>query len=164
MYARPLIDSLDFARNSQESCGEVPLAEMSRLLELLANAQGMLSYTISGNLDNQGSPFLNLSANGSCQLFCQRCLESMDYQVELNTRLLLRKQEDLDALGDEIEEFDSILADVKLDVLNLLEDEVLLSLPIAPKHVPGACQAAIGRNGFAGENHPFETLKKLKRN
>ena len=164
MYARPFIDSLDFARNGRENSAEVPLTEMPRLLELLANPQGMLSYTISGSVDNQGSPFLNLGANGCCQLCCQRCLESMDYQVKLNTRLLLCKQEDLDALDEEIEELDSILADVKLDVLNLLEDEVLLSLPIAPKHEPGTCQAAGGRNGLAGENHPFAVLGKLKRN
>jgi len=164
MYARSFIDSLDFARNGQENSGEVPLVEMSRLLELLANPQGMLSYAIIGGVDNQGSPFLNLSVNGCCQLSCQRCLESMDYQVKLNTHLLLRKQEELDALDEEIEEFDSILADIKLDVLNLLEDEVLLSLPIAPKHEPDTCKAAGDKNGLAGENHPFATLEKLKRN
>jgi len=164
MYARPFIDSLDFARNGRKNNGEVPLVEMSRLLGLLANSQGMLSYTINGGLDNQSRPFLDLSANGCCQLCCQRCLESMDYQVNLDTHLLLRKQEDLDVLEENVEEFDSILADVKLDVLNLLEDEVLLSLPIAPKHELGNCQAVVGRNGLAGENHPFAALQKLKRN
>jgi len=164
MYARSFIDSLDFARDGRKISGEVSLVEMPRLIDILANPQGMLSYTISGGMDNQGSPYLDLSANGCCQLCCQRCLENMDYQVKLDTHLLLRKQEVLDVLDEEVEQFDSILADEELDVLNLLEDEVLLSLPIAPKHQTGDCQAAVGRNRLEGVNHPFSSLEKLKRN
>ncbi|OGS98023.1 MAG: hypothetical protein A3K04_06810 [Gallionellales bacterium RBG_16_56_9] len=181
MYARPFIDSLDFARNSREISGEVPVAEMPRLLDVLENPQGMLSYTVRGGLDKQGNPLLDAGIVGCCQLRCQRCLNGLDYAVQLDTRLLLRDQASLDALDDAEEEFDSILAEAHLDVLNLLEEEILLSLPIAPKHELGACQAADGENApkagnslsscelekltpHQDEQHPFAVLAKLKRN
>ena len=166
MYARPFINSLDFARNGRRLGGEVQLAELPRILEMLENPQGILSYTIQGGVDMQGTYFLDLSVAGQCRLRCQRCLHGLDHPVRLDTRLLLRDQPSLDALdhkdagGDE-EEFDSILADAHLDVLDLLEEEILLSLPIAPKHEFGACKAAGGGNRHE-ERHPFEVLAKLK--
>ncbi len=164
MYARPFIDSLDFAGNGREIGGEVPVAELPRLQEVLESPQGILSYTVRGGVDKLGSHFLDVSVTGRCRVRCQRCLEGMDYPVRLDTRLLLRDQASLDALDDDEEEFDSILADVQLDVLNLLEDEILLSLPFAPKHEPGACQAAGGESRHGEERHPFAALAKLKRN
>ncbi len=177
MYARPFIDSLDFAANGREISAEAPVAELPRLQDVLESPQGILSYTVRGGVNKQGSHFLDVSVTGRCRLLCQRCLESMDYPVQLDTRLLLRDQVSLDAMdgsvpGDAEDEFDSILADVQLDVLNLLEDEILLSLPFAPKHEPGACQAAGGENkplrqaqDRHGEGHrPFAILDKLKRN
>ncbi|MEO8332747.1 MAG: DUF177 domain-containing protein [Gallionella sp.] len=188
MYARPFIDSLDFANNGREISGTVPVAELPRLQEMLEHPHEILSYTVRGGVDKQGYHFLDVSVTGSFQLRCQRCLEGMDYPAQLDTRLLLRDQTILDALDskehlaghpDEEDEFDSILADSQLDVLNLLEDEILLSLPIAPKHEPGApsheqgaCQAAGGgdrplrqaQDKHEEDRQPFAVLAKLKRN
>lgn len=172
MYARPFIDSLDFAGNGREISGEVPVAELPRLLDVLENPQGILSYTLQGGVDKLGSHFLDLNVTGRCQLRCQRCLDGMDHPVQLATRLLLRDQASLDALDDVDGEFDSVLADVHLDVLSLLEEEILLSLPIAPRHETGACQAAGSQNRplrqaqdrHEEERHPFAVLANLKRN
>ncbi|MDH4234317.1 MAG: YceD family protein [Gallionella sp.] len=168
MHARPFIDSLDFARNGQKISGEVPIAELPRLLDVLENPHGVLSYTVQGVVDKQGNPALDVSITGSCQLRCQRCLAGMDYDINLDSRLLLCDQASMDALGDsdvsgEVE-FDSILADAHMDVLDMLEEEILLSLPIAPKHEFGACQAADGEDAREEEQHPFAVLAKLKRN
>ncbi|MBI3222228.1 MAG: DUF177 domain-containing protein [Nitrosomonadales bacterium] len=164
MYARPLIDSLDFARNGRRISGEVPITELSRLQDVLDNPQGVLSYTVHGGLDKRGDCFLDVEVAGRCQLRCQRCLQGLDYPVQLHARLMLRDQTSLDALDDEEDEFDSILAEAQLDVLSLLEEEILLSLPIAPKHELGACQAADGKNLLGEESSPFAVLAKLKRN
>jgi len=164
MYARPFIDSLDFARNGQRISGEAPVAELPRLQDMLEDPQGILSYAIRGGVDKHGEHFLDVSVSGRCKVRCQRCLEGMDYPIQLDTHLILRDQTSLDQLEDEEVEFDSILADAKMDVLNLLEDEILLSLPIAPRHEQGACQAAGGENRHQEELHPFAALAKLKSN
>ncbi|HEU0189395.1 MAG TPA: YceD family protein [Gallionella sp.] len=169
MHARSFIDSLDFARNGQKLSGEVPIVELSRLQDALENPSGVLSYTVQGVVDKQGNPALDVCISGSCQLRCQRCLNGLDYAIQIDTRLLLRSQADLDRLDDDVaggeeEEFDSILADTHLNVLNLLEEEILLSLPIAPKHESGTCQATDSENAREEEQHPFAVLAKLKRN
>jgi uncharacterized protein len=173
MYARPFIDSLDFAGNGREISGEVPVAELARLQDVLESPQGILSYTVRGGVDNQSSHFLDIRVTGRCRLICQRCLEGLDYPVQIDARLLLRDQASLNAMGAEEhlaghpegeEAFDSILADAHLDVLNLLEEEVLLSLPIAPRHEIGTCMAAGSENRQEEERHPFAVLAKLKRN
>ena len=169
MYARPLIDSLDFARNGKHLSGELPVAELPRLLDALETPQGVLHYTVQGGVDKQGIHFLDVSVAGQCRLRCQRCLEGFDYPVRLDTRLLLRDQAGLDELdrdadGAAEEEFDSILADKHLDVLDLLEDEILLSLPIAPKHALGTCQATDRENLQGAVKNPFAVLAELKRN
>jgi len=164
MYARPFIDSLDFARNGRVISGEVQIAELPRLLDILENPQGVLHYTVQGGVDKQGVHFLDVVVVGVCRLRCQRCLNGLDYPVRLDTRLLLRDQLSLDALDDDDEEFDSILADAHLNVPDLLEEEILLSLPIAPKHELGACQMADGGNAHRDEKNPFAVLAKLKRN
>ncbi len=169
MYARPFIDSVDFARNGREISGEVPLAELPRLQDMLEDPHGILSYTLQGGVDTQGTRYLDVCVVGQCQLRCQRCLGRLDYPIRLETRLLLRDQASLDALhanvtGVEEEEFDSILADTHLNVIDLLEEEILLGLPIAPKHELGSCEAADGENAGKEAETPFAVLAKLKRN
>jgi uncharacterized protein len=168
MDARPFIDSADFAANRREISGEVPIAELQRLQDMLESSQGILQYTLQGGVDKQGIPFLDLVVSGQCRLRCQRCLGGLDYPVRLDTRLLLRDQAELDELDSDIagaaeEEFDSILADKHLNILELLEEEILLSLPIAPKHVLGTCQATDGKNLQGAVKNPFAVLAELKR-
>jgi uncharacterized protein len=170
MNARSFIDSLDFARNRREISGEVPVTELQRLQDLLENRQGKIAYRIRGSVDEQGDPYLEVSVTGHCHVRCQRCLEAMDYPVQLDTRLMLRDQASLDAEellagqpGHELV-FDSILADDHLDVLSMVEDEILLSLPISPRHEQGECQVANVGNGHQEQSRPFAELVKLKRN
>lgn len=163
-----MINSLDFARNGRTISGEVQVVELLRMRDMLDNPRGVLSYTVRGGVDGQATHFLELSAAGLCRLRCQRCLSDLDYPVQIDTRLLLRDQASLDALDDQLAAgddgaFDSILADAHLDVLELLEEEIILSLPIAPKHELGTCRAAGSENRQEGR-HPFAILANLKSN
>ena len=164
MSAPPFIDSLDFAKNGQQISGEMLIADLLRLSDVLENSQGVLRFTVQGSLNKYGVPMLVLSLSGSCTLRCQRCLGSLDYPVALETTVLLRSQAELDALEEsDEEEYDSILAQVKLDVQDLIEEEVLLDLPIAPKHEVGACQTTNRNDVQKDSKHPFAALAKLKR-
>ncbi|MDD4929820.1 MAG: YceD family protein [Gallionella sp.] len=164
MYARPFIDSLEFAGSGKQIHAQASFEHMPRLLDLLENSQGVLNYTLQGRLDSLGRPVLDVSITGNCQLTCQRCLNGMDYAIRHEARLVLCDQAALDVLDDEEEEFEGILADAHLDVLALLEDEILLALPIAARHDLGACHVAEGEGERKDERHPFAVLEKLKRN
>jgi uncharacterized protein len=163
MFARHFIDSPDFARNGRELCEVVPVAEMPRLQDLLAGSGGEISFTLRGLPDVNGKPALEVAVDGVCQLRCQRCLDGFAYTVKFTSRLVLSDAGELDELSDDGDDAaDMIAADSHLDVLNLVEEEILLSLPIAPKHPPGVCQLAEEGSGRSGAN-PFAVLAALKK-
>jgi len=171
MFARHFIDSLDFARNGRELRGEVPVSEMPRLQDMLAapeacpepSRRGSISYIVRGFQDRDGKLKLEVTLDGMCQLRCQRCLNALAYPVKLVSRLLLVQEGELDESSVEQDDLDSILADSHQDILALLEEEVLLSLPFAPKHPLGACQPVAGGMDWSEpERKPFAALAGLK--
>lgn len=84
---------------------------------------------------------MRVAVSGEAVLTCQRCLGDMPYTVSVERTLYLARNEDelerLDALPDS----DAIQAGETLGLVALVEDEVLLSLPLAPMHAPGECPA-----------------------
>lgn len=162
MFARHFIDSLDFAFKGSEIQGEVPLTEMPRLQDKLAVPEGKISYVVRGLHDKNGMPMLEVALTGLCQLRCQRCLEKLEYPIQLSSRLLLVQESELDEFSSgEDEQQDSIPADKHLDVLALIEDEILLSLPFAAVHPPGTCQL-VAEGSDQSEKSPFAVLAGLK--
>ena len=163
MFARHFIDSLDFARNGRDLRGEVAVADLPRLQDMLAVPEGTISYVVRGYQDKDGKPKLEVTLDGMCQLRCQRCLNALAYPVKLVSRLLLVQGGELDEPSIEEDELDSIQADKHMDVLALLEEEILLSLPFAPKHPAGACQPVAGGLDWSEpERKPFAVLAGLK--
>lgn len=161
MFARHFIDSLDFARQGRELRGEIAVAEMPRLQDLLASPRGTVNYIVRGMIGRDGNPMLEVVLEGSCQLRCQRCLAEMNYPVKLVSHLLLVPKNEFDEFFDEEGEMDCIAADAHLDVQDMIEDEILLSLPFAPKHPAGVCQNAVEKLNSA-EKNPFSVLSGLK--
>jgi len=161
MFTRPFIDSLDFANRGGELSGEVPMAELPRMADILADSDGKISYVVRGLTGKDGKPQLELMLDGMCNLRCQRCLNALSYPVKLVSRLRLVSEGEVDSTDIEDDEVDSIPAEKRLEVLALLEEELLLSLPIAPKHGLGECQIAV--EGLNRSNSPFAVLAGLKK-
>jgi uncharacterized protein len=154
MFARPFIDSLEFAKNGKELCGKISLIELPRLSEMFINSDGTLIYSVIGS--HQGdSHTLEITLKGNCNLRCQRCLEELQYSLDLSARLQLIKAEMLDEIEDAVE------ASKHLDVFALIEDEVLLNLPFAPRHPEGTCVAPI--KDLRQTDNPFAVLAALKK-
>lgn len=140
MSARTVIDSLEFVRNGEELRGTVAVASLTRLADSLHDTGGSLSYSLAGSFDS-GQPRLELEVDGRLHLVCQRCLGLLDYPLRIANRLLLlRAGEADDAAPDDPFAPDVIDASPELDVLRLIEDEILLSMPFAPRHAQGACR------------------------
>jgi len=159
MFARPLIDALEFAGNGREMRGEIPFKELSRLDDMLLDSAGALAYAVKGERTNDRD-VLQVSLNGVVHLRCQRCLGDLEYPVEVSSRLKLASAEELDAVDDEDED-EYIEASSQLDVIGLVEDELLLSLPFAPRHPDGACSSE--NEGLKQSANPFAVLAGLKK-
>jgi uncharacterized protein len=165
MSAPAVIDSLEFARSEQQLSGSVPVASLKRLEDVLFDAEGDLDYRLSGTRDKRNRPQLTLSVMGRLHLQCQRCLGLLDYPVEVASILMLVPSgAPLDEDLDDPEAPDFIEASAELEIAGLIEDEILLWLPLAPRHPEGACASRVGtRNEAVQSASAFEKLATLKR-
>jgi len=131
------VDPWRFCRDGQSWETRSEVAAFPRLAHEFT--QGTLFCRVVGRVDQRGSLSLQLSVSGEVELTCQRCLGSMPYKVEVERTLYLARNEAemerLDALPDS----DAIQAGESLNLVDLVEDEVLLSLPLATMHAEGEC-------------------------
>jgi uncharacterized protein len=153
-----VIDSLEFAREGRELSGDLPLADMPRAGSYLLSSDGFLSYRLTGELGARGEPLLRLELTGSLPLQCQRCLERLDSPLDVDALYELRSDDGLtqDDLEDDSRDF--LPADRAMDVLALIEDEVILALPVAPRHED--CSPPVMRRDD-GVVTPFSVLATL---
>ena len=162
MSTRFVIDALDFAHNAREHRGKIAISELERLQDYLVGNRGDLKYAVTGALDN-GKPILHIFVQGAISLRCQRCLGELRHVLDFQADLLLTKTEDELARLDECESVDGVLARSDMDALMLVEDEIILSLPISPRHGEGECtMGALGCSDSASATPPFAALAQLK--
>ena len=137
MLAPVEVDPWRFCRDTQSWETRSAVAAFPRLAHEFT--QGTLFCRVVGRVDQRGSLSLQLAVSGEVQLTCQRCLGSMPYKVDVERTLYLARNEAemerLDALPDS----DAIQAGEILSLVDLVEDEVLLSLPLATMHAEGEC-------------------------
>lgn len=114
---------------------------------------------------------LNIDAAANINLVCQRCLQQVSFALSVNVQIaLLANEQDEGLLEDDADYLilDDILAyepQVGLDVVALIEDELLLMLPISPRH--DDCHLAVQSVGElveeeAESDNPFAVLADLK--
>ena len=162
MSKHTVIDSLEFAEKSHQIHDRIALLDLGRLSDVLYSRDGELLYRLKGGINAQGKPQLDLQVSGKLQLICQRCLAAMPYELDAEAHLVLVSSEEalpLDA--DEQDDIDYIVADQHQSVAALIEDEVLLSLPLAPVHESDDCAAPINRE-LEQKESPFKVLQGLK--
>ena len=160
MSPRIVIDSAVFAREASLLQGELPIANLTRLLDLLVDSTGCLRYVVEGKLGSRNRPQLLLKLDGVLSVCCQRCLEGIDYPVVVRSVLeFVNDEEDLTQEEIEDDSKDFLPAQKELDVVELIEDEIILGLPSAPRH--DSC--ALPQAGQKAEKvSPFSVLKGLK--
>ena len=159
MSHQPVINGLDFARTGSKLQGAWPVADFPRLRDVLRTQEGTLQYELRGVPQEQGHPALRLKVDGALQLSCQRCLGALEYPLHIEVVLqLAATQAEVDADPIEAEGPERIAAGREMPVHDLLEDELLLAFPLAPRH-----EGCAGRKEQAarGGQSPFAELRGL---
>lgn len=154
-----LPDPLEFARRGESLSGEVALAALPRLADVLAAPSGVARFEVRGESMGRDR-FLLLAIVAEPKLRCQRCLGSMGWPLTLDSRLLLVPPGQ-SLPDDELEDdsSDPIVAERDLDVFALVEEELLLGLPIAPRHK--VCETPHGHEQDEKAS-PFAVLARLR--
>jgi len=125
--------------------------------------------------DSPGSEprqILDLGLNGRLHLICQRCLQDCAVNLAETRRFVLVASEvEADDYPMEDEEQEPLVASQHFNLLETIEDEILLSLPLIPKHPDGFCEphaSSFGveeRDEASGKpENPFKVLKNMKKN
>lgn len=157
-----IINSFDFARKALEIHGTIFVSQFSRLSELLTSDKGIVDFWLKGGINAKGQPGLGLRVQGVLMLNCQRCLEPFEFELDIASEFIVVANEgSLPNEEDEQDEEDYLLADTHMQVIELVEDELLLALPLAPKHEDDEC-AASGKLKELGKPSPFAVLKGMK--
>lgn len=164
MSAAAVIDTLEFARGGQQLRGSLAVVDLKRLEDILFDTQGTLEYALRGGRDVRNRPQIEVTAEGLLHLQCQRCLGLLEYEADVtNTLVVLPAGAQPDDELDDPEGPDVIESDAELNVAGLIEDEVLLSLPLAPRHPEGTCASRLDNQENAAQKpSPFAQLAELK--
>jgi uncharacterized protein len=164
MRDRVCVDSVAFAREAGELRGRVATADLPRLHDSLFDQSGEIGYSLTGTVNKDGIASLRLDIAADLLMTCQRCLGPVVFSLKSARNFELVPQ--AQALGDPAEEADDverIHADANLDVDALVEDEILLGLPMVAGHRPGECRPPLAAVDESTKKSPFSSLAMLKR-
>lgn len=158
---QPVIDGFEFASAGASKQGVWPLGDFARLRDMLASDAGEVAYEIDGVRDERGRPGLRIRVRGTLQLRCQRCLEAMPFEVRADETLVLAGTlAEIHAEPAHAHAPDRVVAGKEMPVRDLVEDELILALPYAPRHE--SCTARPSPDA-AGKTSPFAGLRGLMR-
>ena len=146
--------------------GQVPLAELNRLQGLILETEGQCRYTLEfGRDDTLQVPYVELTLEAALSLVCQRSMQPFVHEISSVQRLgLIRDEADEAALPPDYEAL-LVPEDGQLRPLDLVEDELVLAVPLVP-YAPGS--EAVEREWEpsteeVAKANPFAALASLKK-
>jgi len=173
-FAARRLDVKGFAEEGAALHGQEPLREHGRLLAETdgRGAGSQVTWSAKGELRNpqhvHPEIWLHLEAQAILPLTCQRCLGPVDVAVAVDRTFRFVPDEEMAAAQDEESEEDVLALSRSFDLLELVEDELLMEMPLAPRHeaCPEPVTMAVADENFeaAGtqRENPFAMLGKLK--
>lgn len=160
------LDVLDLAAKGEVVERQFPIAGFGRLRDRLAEPGGSAQMQLALQMID-GTPSGVLRLNAGVVLECQRCLRPVRRTLESASRLAFVARDDATRPADH----EPIVGDPRrLDLAALVEDELLLAVPLIATHAPGeACRLPAEAAARAPEpaaavqemRRPFAGLKDL---
>jgi uncharacterized protein len=124
----------------------------------------MIHYRVTGFVTPKDQPALRIEVDGEISLCCQRCLEPLKFPLALRREIVLvAGVSELEQSADDSESVDTIPVVSRIDLRELVEEEILLALPLAPRHAAGECDLSVaGQAPSQASASPFAALARLK--
>ncbi|APX93597.1 hypothetical protein BWR19_11995 [Halomonas sp. 1513] len=163
------VEPYRLAANSERLEGLVPLAGFARLAAEAGEQSGDVQVRLDFAIDAQGRRVIDGWLSAELELPCRRCLTPMAQRVESQFLLGMVSS---DALAAELPSTHEpvLVENEQLNLLSVLEDELLLSLPQVIYHDEAQCRVSRDQltSGEAPDVEeastvsPFEVLRTLK--
>ena len=139
---------------------------MARLADMLHGAGSRASIDLRFGFDDTGIANVRGSIEAELDLLCQRCLEPMSIEVKREVALAIVESDDEAARV--VSSYEPLLVgEEPVALANVVEDELILSLPGFPRHPPGECAMPPGADvvedtDSEADENPFSVLQNLK--
>ncbi|MGV3572094.1 MAG: YceD family protein [Ramlibacter sp.] len=168
------LDVRRFAEDGAELAAEDRLSRYPRLLAETDGAapERTVQWSARGELLNPNHVhpeiWLHLQADAELPLVCQRCLRPVDVPLAVDRAFRFVPDEATAAAEDDEAEEDLLALSHSFDLLELVEDELLMEVPLAPRHdvcpepVKMSAEDADFAAAGAGRENPFAVLGRLK--
>ena len=157
------IKLFSFAKKEVNLHGEYKISNVPRVSEVARNVEDNLKVNLSFNLENGKTPCVKGIIESKIVLDCQRCLDTLDLNLKVLFNLaFVRFESQAEGLDKSFEVY-VIGEDEELDTLNLISDEILLSLPMVPSH-EFDCSLSVDKETKVEKvrKNPFDVLKNIK--
>jgi uncharacterized protein len=170
------LDVRRFAEEGARLEGSEPLRAWSRLADEAEGrgADAAVHWSAEGELREPGRlrplVWVHLRAGAHLELICQRCLNPVAVDVAVDRSFRFAPDEATAATEDDASEEDVLAESRSFDLLELVEDELLMAMPVVPRHevCPETLPSAAGEQEFgaaqAQRENPFAVLGRLKGN
>ena len=152
--------------------GAIALGEFARLSLLLTDSAGEAFFRLEFSKDNDKRNVVRVSVHATLALQCQRCLGTVRQAIASVSELaVVSGPEEAERLPDSLDPL--LVEDDQVALRDLIEDELILSIPNAPMHGLDECEVSLrvlntgpaGSEEAAGQERPspFAALAALKR-
>lgn len=147
------------------------VSQLPRVMALLTGPSEPVAVEMQFARDARGFVRLTGRVQATLPLTCQRCLTSVETLIESQLDVYLLRQE---ANAERLDEADDyvVVGDERCAIYDVLEDELILSLPVVPRHevcAPdvmaqlAAVQTAVAEPEMPRRDNPFDVLAGLKK-
>ncbi|MDH0893930.1 MULTISPECIES: YceD family protein [Pseudomonas] len=164
----PHVDPRKLADRGVTLEGEMPLASFERLCDPLADNAGTVHAKLVFERDERRAVTIHSELEVEVKMVCQRCLELVALPIRSECHYAVVKEgADTQSLPKGYDVLE--VGEDPLDLMTLVEDELLLALPIVPAHDPEECQQPAGvetpesSEDEVSRSNPFSVLAQLKR-
>ena len=169
MLTRQLPEQINIkklADNGATLDGVVDIRRLQRFAQALLVDDGQVVVSLEFSRNDDGIKLIQGTVKADVQQQCQRCLEPVTTEIEVTLNLAVAyDEEQAEALESR---YEPLILDVdQVQLVDILEDDLLLALPMIPYHDISVCEA----NGYVApaeeeinEAEPVETEEDRKEN
>ncbi|GAB2197781.1 YceD family protein [Sessilibacter sp. MAH4] len=159
------IDARKLAQKDAVIEGNVIINSLDRLSELAHNQSDVITVTFAFDIDDHGYIVIQGEIKSEIALTCQRCLEPMIFPIDTSVNIaVVRDQEAAKQLPKSLDPW--IVESESADLYELIEEEILLEVPIAPFHehqcIPENLFSSGEKPKEIPKTNPFSVLEQLK--
>ena len=154
---------IKFAKKNLGVTDEFNIEDLPRINGIASNNSDKIKVNYLFYLENDTTPCLDGGISLNIYLTCQKCLEAIPFSLDLNFSLaFVQNENQAEELSEHLEIY--LFEGEELSLMDLISDEILLSIPMVPKHNLDCLSSFKEHNNYEQvKESPFAILKNINK-